>query len=52
MNTVHYKKKIEIFLFIKLNKNQIKSNQIRQNFQKIISKNEIFENKFLLKTIF
>ena len=41
------------FVFIKLNKNEIKSNKIRQNFRKIkFSKMKFLKIKFLLKTIF
>ena len=42
-----------IYLFIKLNKNEIKSNKIRKIFQKIkFSKMKFSKIKFLLKTIF
>ena len=53
MNPVHEhcsSQKILKFFFIKLNKNEIKSNKIRQNFRKIkFSKNEIFENKIFVE---
>ena len=48
MNTVHHK--ISQNFFIKLNKNEKKSNKIRQNFRKIkFSKNEIFEKKIFVE---
>ena len=49
MNTVHHKKfSKKNILFIKLNKNQIKSNRIGQNFGKI----KFSKIKFLLIKMF